>query len=277
MIEQPKFYSDELSALFHQLAKAHKEAEKSLATLNKITNGNTSLPWVEKLIESTIHYWLKKHLSAISAAYQGNTRESLSLSALHSRFFNLYELAPGLHHNKYSLQEAINKVIECYDFDGLVEHLYELANGLEDLGLTNAASILAKHFNIRAVNHQWYEPKRTQRRYVFCHNLFGRYNLGYSFEFKNMLRELFTVLLVVEKEMGVAGLSSSMENIYSQFNATREEFPSRTTLEKGSPIEMVVFKEHVNFNIKPDAADAILAFIRINSEIELYDFNEQAA
>lgn len=263
------------------LPDCFSELHNAARTVSGITHHRVDLPWSHEILDQAYAHWLAEQTESLSLKYQGNTSKKIEVKDLSPALQSVDAISGYLRFQlsdeRISLEQAVKEFLADVPFAKLAEELNTKAMKLESAGYTEAAKFIAEQLRCKARNNQHHLPTRTKRHYLFEYPLHISMAEFYDHTMPRTLRQLAECFRLVEQDAGRSGLAASIDKIAQSFSDALSLFPSRTVLAEGMPIEGVVFKEHMKIRMSHDVADAVFAFIRIYSDIELYDFVAKAA
>lgn len=284
-----KYYED-LSQLLRTFSQLYMEVREvvqdQVKRLNQYVVSDIDIPDEYSALQTVLTAWIKGILETVSLAYQGESDEVIDSSELKDQLIDLseifhkerWQIRQRFDDSEYSYNLLIDELLERYRFDLLVRDLTSMASKLEERGLNRVARQLVNKLNLKQTSRRYgNEPKQLKRFYQFQIPIHVGYSNGYDYDLSRGLLHLAHDLTIVEKNTGAKGLSYSVKCIAEDIQNAKTRFDSRTRIGEGNKIDAIVFNSHMALRVPYDAADAIFAFIRLHSDIELISFDEEAA
>lgn len=269
----------ELTARLNTMAHLVDESNAAIAKLRQFSPFLDGLQ-SDKILQDALTTWLEEHLKRLSECYQGKTTHVLTLEDLDEELTSIRALDRNLNYDlrtaRITIVEAVNRVVEQYNFTELAQEFSTLARSLEHRGYINAAKYLADKFHIEERDRGYLPPRKKNKVYLF-ENLIYTSVSSYHYDMPRDYEKIAQALELVEDEIGVTNLAKSMRIIANAIEKEPGVFPTRTVIGKGNPIEVIFYTQHLHFRVTHEAAEAIFAFIKLYTDIELFDFSVELA
>lgn len=233
----------------------------------------------EDAIAQTINRWLKDLAASLTRDYAGNGLRKIDFAGGPGKFsFFIGEMEVGRQIRKSeSVHDQLRAVVDNYPFEALAKSSLSQCAVLEERGLQEAADNLASQ--LRLVDHNNGVSVKQQRNRLITSSTFGSFMSslsGYRYGDWDTIETISQLMKVVEAEMGDLGASAALDECVQIMKDAEERHPSRTKLLEGRPVEIVVFKNHMDIRIANDVADTILAFLALHASKPIVDLASAA-
>ena len=166
-------------------------------------------------------------------------------------------------------------LLAAFPFEECAKHARLQAVTLEDRGLQECADKLATSLHLVHYQYSNFQPAvRTQGSRLICPYNFGSFYFGdhYASDDPRAMEDFSQQFRVLEQEMGDIGLAAAFQAGLKALEGPR--LASRTKVNEGGSVEFVVFKNHLDMRFSPEAADMLLAFLKLHSSKPIIDLSE---
>lgn len=233
-----------------------------------------------KIISRTLTDWLNELLRDYTAAGRGTTDAVISLDDLSSCYTSFshvmlpdnVSLERYVNYSRASLSKVVSLVSQYYDFKGLIKELDYLTDKLQTKGLTQSANQVADALKMVLYHsgHEKNRPAMTGAKASFFLT-FSKDDYSYSSYFRDKLKKLMDSMRVVEEDAGIDGLHASFIEIYETFYTNNWRIhESRSVINETGLVSCIVFKEKLQFKMSREIAEAIISFVKLYSDKELW-------
>lgn len=270
----PDEYRNEITTRLTEMAICHDTATAALQQLRRHLELRGSIPYPRDAIKQVLVEWINDVLEKVSAAYQGDSDATIDTGRrFPSHFLDVdckdRNLSRLLRDDEVSLADVVPVFVSEYDFINFAKWLKSRAVELETEGFAAAADTIANAFGLNASHGRTRPPVVKAGRYQFEKLIYGDFSYGYSHSETNGLRQLSSAFRTMELTIGVTGASPSITAVAEAFSESRNGIASRTTFYKESKVAVTVFNGKIVFAIKPEIADATLAFLALHATVPL--------
>ncbi len=278
--------ASQLKESFHktlsEAAEAYQKAEAAFATLRSLADAHDcgTLPYRTRITVCAAHAWMDEQLVSINNCCSGIGRARLDSNSI--SFTCALQEDEGdrdFRCGDMPWRDYIEALVDANDFDDIERQLREQAEGLEDKGLQQAANRIAQTLNLK--RHRYHSdpgPTRQKRKVLFTADIRHSYG-SYDYSCIADMRELAEALRVAEAETGMAGVANGAAAVARALdNCTwNNPLPSRTRIGDHTAAPSVAYRACVKFELSPQDADSLIAFLRLYASVPLWDSEREAA
>jgi hypothetical protein len=175
-------------------------------------------------------------------------------------------------------EEAVDRILKRFPFEGLAKKIHDEASQLQDKGLQESANLLARDLHLIEYRSIYgntnikFKSGRLTSKFTFAHTYFGD---SYSWSDESNMRKLTRHIEVLETEMGCIGLTESFEECSKRLGGQR--FASRDKVVVSPAVEFVNFNGHMDIRFSSEATDMLMAFLKLHSSAEIVGTSEVAS
>jgi hypothetical protein len=281
-------YPQELAGKIFLIANDLIDLKSSAITLNSLLpiREQVYFPSNQKILNESLDAWLKGLLRGYTVSGQGNTDAEITIDDLSPKYtsFSSVMLPDGTSlenlfiHKSISLARAANEISLHYDFNGLIKELDELTAGLENKGLKVSANKIAETLKMvfyRAEYNKFRPTMTGQKASMFL--TFSKDDYTYSTYLRTNLYNLCSHIRVAEQTSGLEGVHSGFQEIYDTFSRSNwKNRETRSVINENGIVSCTIFKEKLQFKMSHEAAEAIITFVKLYSDHDLW-FEKEAA